>query len=50
MGTMSNVLNRPELMAASTKSPEFEAIAELGFVRCESGRQLRAGRGRWSLT
>ena len=42
VGTVSNVLNRPELVAAATRAV-LQAIAELGFVRNESGRQLRAG-------
>ncbi len=46
VGTVSNVLNRPELVSAPTKSRVLQAIAELGFVRNESGRQLRAGRSR----
>ena len=46
VGTVSNVLNRPELVAAATRLRVLEAIAELGFVRNESGRQLRLGRSR----
>jgi LacI family transcriptional regulator len=46
VGTVSNVLNRPELVAAATRLRVLEAIDELGFVRNESGRQLRAGRSR----
>jgi LacI family transcriptional regulator len=43
VGTVSNVLNRPELVAESTRAKVLQAIADLGFVRNETGRQLRAG-------
>ena len=46
VGTVSNVLNRPELVAAATRLRVLQAITELGFVRNESGRQLRLGRSR----
>ncbi|MGY1743049.1 MULTISPECIES: LacI family DNA-binding transcriptional regulator [unclassified Blastococcus] len=46
VGTVSNVLNRPELVSESTRSRVLDAIAELGFVRNESARQLRAGSSR----
>ena len=46
VGTVSNVLNRPELVAEATRRRVLQAIAELGFVRNESGRQLRAGQSR----
>jgi LacI family transcriptional regulator len=46
LGTVSNVLNRPEIVASSTRTRVLEAIEELGFVRNESARQLRAGRSR----
>ena len=46
VGTVSNVLNRPELVAAATRLRVEQAIAALGFVRNESARQLRAGRSR----
>ena len=46
LGTVSNVLNRPELVAGATRQRVLDAIAELGFVRNESARQLRAGRSR----
>jgi LacI family transcriptional regulator len=46
VGTVSNVLNRPELVSASTRDKVERAIADLGFVRNESARQLRAGRSR----
>ena len=43
VGTVSNVLNRPALVAESTRAKVLQAIADLGFVRNEPGRQLRAG-------
>lgn len=46
VGTVSNVLNRPEIVAESTRDRVLAAINELGFVRNETARQLRVGRGR----
>jgi LacI family transcriptional regulator len=46
VGTVSNVLNRPEIVAAATRQRVLDAIADLGFVRNESARALRAGRSR----
>ena len=46
MGTVSNVLNHPELVAAGTRARVEAAIVELGFVRNESARQLGSGRSR----
>lgn len=46
VGTVSNVLNRPHVVSAATRTKVQAAIAELGFVRNESGRHLRAGRSR----
>ena len=46
LGTVSNVLNRPSLVAPATRSRVLAVIAELGFVRNEAARQLRAGRSR----
>src|SRR5829696_8565441 len=46
LGTVSNVMNRPDRVAASTRERVEQAMAELGFVRNESARQLRAGRSR----
>jgi len=43
LGTVSNVLNRPERVASDTRARVETAMAELGFVRNESARQLRAG-------
>jgi LacI family transcriptional regulator len=46
LGTVSNVLNRPELVSERTRQRVQTAIAELGFVRNESARQLRGGGSR----
>ncbi len=46
VGTVSNVLNRPERVSPSTRDRVLRAIDELGFVRNEAARQLRAGRSR----
>ena len=43
VGTVSNVLNRPDVVAPGTRARVQAAIAELGFVRSESARLLRAG-------
>lgn len=43
LGTVSNVLNRPEVVSDALRVRVEQAIAELGFVRNESARQLRAG-------
>jgi LacI family transcriptional regulator, galactose operon repressor len=44
LGTVSNVLNRPDRVSARTRERVEQAMAELGFVRNESARLLRAGR------
>ena len=44
LGTVSNVLNRPDLVAEATREKVQAVIEELGFVRNASARQLRAGR------
>lgn len=46
VGTVSNVLNHPEKVAAATVQRVQSAIDELGFVRNDAARQLRAGRSR----
>ena len=46
LGTVSNVLNRPERVSPDTRERVQAAMAELGFVRNESARQLRAGSSR----
>ena len=44
LGTVSNVLNNPDLVTEATRQKVEWAIDELGWVRNESARQLRAGR------
>ena len=44
LGTVSNVMNRPGRVSEKTRTRVEAAMAELGFVRNESARQLRAGR------
>jgi LacI family transcriptional regulator len=44
LGTVSNVLNRPEIVAEETRQRVLQVIEEIGFVRNGSARQLRAGR------
>jgi LacI family transcriptional regulator len=46
VGTVSNVLNRPETVSEGTRERVLDAIAALGFVRNESARHLRAGHSR----
>lgn len=46
LGTVSNVLNRPEVVADRTRKRVLAAIDDLGFVRNESARQLRGGDSR----
>jgi LacI family transcriptional regulator len=46
VATVSNVLNRPEIVAQRTRDRVNAVIRDLGFVRNESARQLRAGRSR----
>ncbi|PSL08269.1 LacI family transcriptional regulator [Haloactinopolyspora alba] len=46
VGTVSNVLNRPELVAEQTRERVHAAITALGFVRNDSARQLRVGQSR----
>jgi LacI family transcriptional regulator len=46
VGTVSNVLNRPDRVAPGTAQRVLEAIQALGFVRNDAARQLRAGRSR----
>lgn len=46
VGTVSNVLNRPDKVAEATVRRVQEAIRQLGFVRNDAARQLRAGRSR----
>lgn len=46
VGTVSNVLNRPDKVSPATVARVQAAIASLGFVRNDAARQLRAGRSR----
>jgi LacI family transcriptional regulator len=46
LGTVSNVLNRPEKVAESTRTRVQAAIDQLGFVRNDAARQLKAGKSR----
>lgn len=46
VGTVSNVLNYPDRVADKTRSRVLDSIAELGFVRNDVARQLRAGQSR----
>lgn len=46
LGTVSNVLNSPGRVSPATRSRVERAMADLGFVRNESARQLRAGTSR----
>ena len=46
VGTVSNVLNQPSKVSPSTVERVMSAIAELGYVRNDAARQLRAGRSR----
>jgi len=43
LGTVSNVLNRPDRVSPATRDRVERAMAALGFVRNESARQLRMG-------
>lgn len=44
VGTVSNVLNRPDKVSESAVGRVHDAIERLGFVRNDAARQLRAGR------
>src|SRR3954469_9793776 len=46
LGTVSNVLNRPHRVSAATRERVERAMTDLGFVRNEQARQLRAGTSR----
>ena len=46
VGTVSNVLNSPAKVAVETAERVHRAIDELGFVRNDAARQLRAGTSR----
>ena len=44
VGTVSNVLNRPDRVSPDAVERVQRAIEELGYVRNDAARQLRAGR------
>ncbi|MGW7052821.1 LacI family DNA-binding transcriptional regulator [Streptomyces sp. NPDC054887] len=46
VGTVSNVLNRPDRVSEETRHRVQQVITRLGYVRSESARQLRAGQSR----
>ncbi|CAM5645077.1 LacI family transcriptional regulator OS=Streptomyces alboniger OX=132473 GN=CP975_28285 PE=4 SV=1 [Streptomyces alboniger] len=41
LGTVSNVLNRPEIVSEGTRRRVLEVIGSLGYIRAEGARQLR---------
>ncbi|MER5202518.1 LacI family DNA-binding transcriptional regulator [Streptomyces sp. NPDC002825] len=46
VGTVSNVINRPDQVSDETRRQVQSAISRLGYVRSEYARQLRAGSSR----
>lgn len=46
LGTVSNVLNNPARVTPSTLAKVSKAIEQLGFVRNDAARQLKAGRSK----
>jgi len=46
VGTVSNVINRPDTVARQTRERVQEVVRRLGYVRSESARQLRVGASR----
>ncbi|WP_457973780.1 LacI family DNA-binding transcriptional regulator [Arthrobacter sp. D1-17] len=46
VGTVSNVLNNPDRVSERTRNRVLKAIDELGFIRNDAARQLRAGHSR----
>jgi LacI family transcriptional regulator len=46
LGTVSNVINRPELVSPQMRVRVRAVIEELGYIRSESARQLRMGQSR----
>ncbi|MEU5001856.1 LacI family DNA-binding transcriptional regulator [Streptomyces sp. NPDC021622] len=46
VGTVSNVINRPDMVSEETRHRVQSVIDRLGFVRSESAPQLRAGQSR----
>jgi LacI family transcriptional regulator len=47
LGTASNVLNRPEVVAPKTLERVREVIDRLGFVRSSAAHQMRGGNSRY---
>ena len=45
-GTVSNVLNHPERVSPARRAAVEQAIAQLGYIRHEAARHLRAGYSR----
>ncbi len=43
-GTVSNVLNRPDIVAAGTRQRVLDAVDTTGFIRNTQAYQLRGGR------
>ncbi|UOR00451.1 LacI family transcriptional regulator [Leucobacter allii] len=46
LSTVSNAINHPERLAATTLAKVQDSISALGFVRNDAARQLRLGRSR----
>ncbi|MBD7994522.1 LacI family DNA-binding transcriptional regulator [Arthrobacter sp. Sa2CUA1] len=46
IGTVSNVINRPEVVSEDRRRRVLKAIDQLGYVRNDVARQLKAGRSR----
>ena len=46
VGTVSNVLNRPDKVSPATLAHVQQVIGDLGFIRNDAARQLRAGTNR----
>ncbi|ATG53579.1 LacI family transcriptional regulator [Brachybacterium ginsengisoli] len=46
VGTVSNVLNRPEIVSGDRRERVEAAISELGYVRNDAARQLKLGQSR----
>ncbi|GAB3755255.1 LacI family DNA-binding transcriptional regulator [Zhihengliuella somnathii] len=44
LGTVSNVLNNPQVVTESTRQRVLEVISELGFIRNSTARSLAVGR------
>jgi LacI family transcriptional regulator len=46
LGTVSNTLNNPDVVAPRTRARVLEAIEQTGFVRSTAAHQLRVGKSR----